>query len=229
MVINILHSIGDIIFCEPIYRHFWKVDGKKPTVIIRDHLIWLQDYIESAKFLRESQYAGSIDNMKKTDTYLPLRFANQYLRGHDRFYHGDFENCMPDKYMMAGMNPDLWLGLQIQFDIEKAKGLFAALDLSSEDDYIVVNKHCQAGWVDIKPETNYRVVEMYEVPGFNVCDWAMIMLLAKENHHVSTSTFFILQALTDYKGKIFIYPRPNEDGLRGISKLNTNVPYTSMP
>lgn len=83
--------------------------------------------------------------------------------------------------------------------------------------------------MDIKPETEYRVVEMFEVPGFNVCDWAMIMLLAKENHHVSTSTFFIMQALTDYKGKIFIYPRPNEDGLLGISKLNTNIPYTLMP
>jgi len=69
---------------------------------------------------------------------------------------------------------------------------------------------------------------MGDIPGYNVMDWAPIMLLAKENHHVSTSTFFILEALKDYKGKIFIYARSNEDGLRGISKLNTSFSYTKV-
>jgi hypothetical protein len=228
MIINILHSIGDILFCEPIYRHFWTKDGIKPTVIIRDHLMWMQDYIESARFLPASQWNGDIENAEKTDNYLPLRFANQIIRGFDKYYHDDFSNCMPDKYLLAGLDPNKWKELELKCSLEKSRELFAILDLSSEDDYILVNEHCQAGWVEIKPEPKYKIVRMYDVPGYNVMDWAMIMLLAKENHHVSTSTFFILQALKDYKGEIFIYPRPNEDGLLGISKLNPSFKYIAV-
>jgi len=133
MVINILHSIGDILFCEPIYRHFWMKEGIKPTVVIRDHLMYLQEYIESARFLPVSHWNGDIDNAEKTDSYLPLRFANQCLRGYSKFFHEDFENCMPDKYLLAGLNPDKWMDLQLNFNIEKSRMLFADLDLSSEE------------------------------------------------------------------------------------------------
>jgi len=227
MVINILHSIGDIIFCEPIYRHFWLRDGIKPTVIIRDHLMWLQDYIESAKFLKASQWTGDIDNNIPTDNYLPLRFANQIVRGLDKNDHHDFENCMPDKYILAGLDPELWKTLKLTFDVERSRELFAILELAGDQDYIVVNEHCQAGWVEIKPEPKHRIVRMYDVPGYNVLDWAPIMKLAKENHHVSTCTFFILEALKSLNGEVFIYPRPNEDGLRGISKLNPSFNYVA--
>lgn len=228
MIINILHAIGDIIFCEPIYRYYWERDGIKPTVVIRDHLMWLQDYIESAKFLRESQWNWDIDNNVPTDNYLPLRFANQIIRKLDKNDHSDFENCMQDKYILAGLRPDLWKELALTFNIERSRELFAHLDISSDDDYIVVNERSQAGQVEIKPEPKYKIVRMYDVPGYNVLDWAPVMLLAKENHHVSTCTFFIFEALKDYKGKIFIYPRPNEDGLRGISKLNPTFTYTPV-
>lgn len=228
MVINILHSIGDIIFCEPIYRHYWQKEGIKPTVVIRDHLMWLQEYIESAKFLAASKYHNDIDDATKTDNYLPLRFANQAVRGYDKFDHHDFENCMPDKYVLAGLDPELWKTLQLNFYVDRSGELFAHLDLSSDEDYILINENCQAGKININPKTNMRIIRMVDVPGYTVCDWAMVMLLAKENHHVSTSTFFLLEALKDYRGKIFIYARPNEDGLRGISKLNPSFHYKSI-
>ena len=99
------------------------------------------------------------------------------------------------------------------------------LGLTQSSEYILVNNHSQAGRINIKPENRKKlpIIEMKEVPGYNVLDWAAVILHAKENHHVSTSTFFIMQAIANkfsFDSKVFIYPRPNEDGLRGISKLN---------
>lgn len=225
MVLNVLHSIGDILFCEPIYRHYWMKEGIKPTVIVRDHLMWLQNYIESAKFLAASKWNGDIDNNVMTENYIPLRFANQVLRGYDKHDHHDFENCMPDKYLLCGLNPDKWMEIQLLFDIERSRMLFADLDLSSEENYVVVNPFSQAGKIEIFPDCKHRIIEMKTIEGYYVLDWAMIMLLAKENHHVSTSTFFIMEALKGYIGKTVIYARPNEDGLKGISKLNTSFTW----
>ena len=64
---------------------------------------------------------------------------------------------------------------------------------------------------------------MEHINGFTLLDWAYVMVFAKENHHVSTSTFFMMQAVSNqfkFDSKVFLYPRPNADGLRGISKLN---------
>lgn len=239
MVINQPFGIGDILYLEPLYRFFAERDKQKPIVPVRDHLFWIRDYIESATIDKMSNYSPRIFEFNEPSDFrerpvspyeslYPARFANQILRGYDPHDHHDLENMMRDKYLLAGASEWEWLKINIKFNERKCQELLDLLIPQSWEDYVLVNNHSGAGSINIKPETDLRIIRMEEVPGYNVLDWAFVMLHAQENHHVSTSTFYILQALANqyaFKGKIFMYPRPNEDGLRGISKLVTSLNF----
>ena len=225
MIINSIGGLGDIMFCEPIYRHFLNKDGEKPMVLIHDHQMYMQEYIESANFIPASRYQSLVNDHIKTDNYLPLRFANPVYRSLNMFDYSDYENCMPDKYLLAGLEVDLWKTLQLQFNPDKCTELMVGLDITPKSEYILVNEYSRAGKIEINPKTDYQIIKMDLHPDYTLMDWFFVMLFAKENHHISTSTFYMLQAMTGYKGKIFIYPRPDEDGLRGISKLIPDFKY----
>ena len=234
MVINQNASIGDILFCEPIFRHFFLKNKEKPIVPLRDHLMWLADYIDSATFVPMSEFSLDYDSIETENTdYLPLRFANQIVRNLDKSDHSDYSNTMPDKYELAKLPLELWTELKINFNFDKARELCMKLNVDGKEKYILVNNHSQAGDINIIPknENNYKVVYMENIPGYTLIDWCMVMLYAEENHHISTSTLYLLQAIknkysTLFASKIFLYPRPNEDGLQGISKLNPTFEYT---
>lgn len=227
LVINQYAAHGDIMFIEPICRHLWEKNGAKPILPVRDHLMWFTDYIESAQFVPMSKFKLDYDSIEiENPDYLPLRFANQIVRNLDKNDHHDYENTMPDKYILAGLPIEKWKELKIKFNEEKAYGLFRELGLTLCDKYILVNEYSQAGNININPETDLKIVKMREIKGYTVLDWCMVMAMAQENHHISTSTFYILEALK-YSGKVFMYPRPGPDGLKGISKLNPSFKYIS--
>lgn len=229
MIINQFHAHGDILFCEPIFRHYWNKNGEKPIVPVRDHLMWFADHIDSAQFVPMSKFELDYDSTEVGNPdYLPLRFANQIMRGLAIDDHSDFSNTMPDKYKIAGLPLEKWKGLQYTWQPETTKRLFADLNISSDEDYIFVNEDSQAGNIAINPDTKMRVIKMRLIPGYNLLDWTGIMLCAKEHHHISTSTFFMLEAMKGIHESnipIYLYPRPNADGLKGISKLNPSFKY----
>lgn len=225
MVINQFHAIGDLLFCEPIFRHFKNINGEKPIVPVRDHLMYFSEYIDSARFVPMSKFQLDYESTDITNKdYLPLRFANQIVSGLKKDDHSNYENTMPDKYLLAGIDIEKWKDLKINFNIKKCQDLFKKLNIDSE--YILVNNYSQAGTTDIKPKSNCKIIYMENIPGFTVMDWALVMMKAKENHHVSTSTFYVMQAACNffgrYNGDFYIYPRPNDDGLKGISKLSVD-------
>jgi hypothetical protein len=231
MVINQFHSIGDILFIEPICRHIWKTTGQKPVLPVRDHLMYLSEYIESAIFVRLSEFTFDQDSMSmENPNYLPLRFANQVIRKLSPHDHSDLENMMLDKYTLAKMDPSLWIGIDLKFNNARALKLMKLLGITQSSKYILVNNYSQAGKVKIKPFNahKFQVIEMKEIPGFSVIDWHLVILYAQENHHVSTSTFYLMQAIKNkfnFDSRVFLYPRPSEDGLRGISKLNPTYKF----
>ncbi len=233
VTINQPASIGDILFIEPICKYFFDKEGEKPKLPVKDHLMWIAPYINSANIVPLSSSGMDSDNPSSLDhTFtvdIPLRFANQIFRGYSLHDHHDFEEMMLDKYRLVNIDPMLWKTLNVKFNEDKCNRLLEELTGGGEwDDYILVNNNSQAGTIDIQPETNLPIIRMHERPGYTVLDWAFVMLHAQENHHVSTSTFHIMQALVNkykFNGKVVIYPRPNSDGLRGISKLNPDFKY----
>ena len=244
MVINQFHAIGDIIFLEPMFKRFSELMGMKPIVPIRDHLMWLQEYIHSAEFVPMSKFVLDYDSMATNNPdYFPARFANQVLRKLKPDDHHDFENMMLDKYRLACMPEDLWKTIDLHFNDWKCMELMHHLNLFDEETgdvikYVLINENCQAGTIKIDLDgikhikngkiSDIKVIKMHEIEGFTPIDWAFVMLNAEENHHVSTSTFFILQALWNkykFTNPVFLYPRPNIDGLRGISQLKPSFNY----
>lgn len=228
MILNQLHSIGDILFCEPIFRNYWQRDGVKPMVPIRDHLFWMSEYIESANFIKESDAIKAGMDLECTEVspgYMPLRWANQILRGYDKNDHHDFENMMLDKYRLCGLDPMLWKTLEIKFNYSKA--FILVNSYNADERRVVINTHSQAGEIKVGsigiPMSNKR--------DFSVLDWVYLIAGAEENHHVSTCTFFIFQAIFNQViggiRDIHLYARPNEDGLRGISQLNPDFDFTA--
>lgn len=232
ITINQPASIGDILFLEPMYRHIKSTTGEKALLPVRDHLMFIQDYIPSVNMVPMSKHAMDYESLNMDDpNYLPLRFANQIYRGLSPHDHSDFENMMADKYRLVGLDPEMWATIQLAFNEDRALQLLDEMTKEYWDEYILINENSQAGRVDIvPPDRQIPIFKMCEKPGYTVIDWAFVMLHAAENHHVSTCTFYILQALKNqfpaqFKTKVFLYPRPNIDGLRGISKLNPTFTY----
>lgn len=224
VIINAISGYGDVMFMEPIYRYFWRRDGTKPTVIIHDHQMFFKDYIDSANFVPASHYPQLRDDAVMRGGYLPLRWANQIHRGYGLHDHHDCENVMLDKYRLLGLSEDLWKTLEINFDWSKAGQLTLELNMNKNQNYVLFNEHSQAGDTDIRiPGLQAYKHYMNAVGGYTVIDWWSAILDARENHHVSTSTFYLMQAIKNkypnWNVPCYIYPRPNFDGLRGISQL----------
>lgn len=223
-IINCIGGFGDVMFCEPIYLAMWQRDGTKPTVIIHDHQMYFKDYIDNANFVPASQWPELRDCAEMKEGYLPLRWANQIFRGYALDDHHDCENVMLDKYRLLGLPDDLWKTLDLNFDWPKAGHLMLELNMSKHDDYALFNEHSQAGDADIRvPGLQVRKHYMNAIGGYTLVDWWSAILDARENHHVSTSTFYLMQAIKNkyrtWNAPCYIYPRPNFDGLRGISQL----------
>lgn len=236
MIINQLHSIGDILFLEPMFRFFMKERHEKPIVPLRDHLMWLQHYIDSATFVRLSDHPElQTDTMEHSDDFINTRYANQILRGYGQHDHHDFENMMPDKYRLVGLDPDMWQDIKLNFDQRRGMALMGELNDLPKDSpisngqYILINEISQAGTISIEPKTDLKTCRMHTRSMYSVIDWYFMMLEAEENHHISTCTFYIMQAIKNkfpfWNSKVVLYPRPNEDGVRGISQLKTTFKY----
>lgn len=239
MVINQFHSIGDLIFIEPICRYYFYKTGKMPIVPIHDHLMWIQDYIDSAAFVPKSVFELDYESLETSNPdYLPLLYANQIIRELDKYDYSDYENVMLDKYRLALLAysdigvKELWKTVDLKFDVDKGLRLFKELELEEDTRYVLVNQHSRAGSIDISINQKIRkVVYMSEREGYTPIDWWKVMLNAEENHHISTCTFFILQALYNkipFQSQVFLYPRPGEDGLRGIKNLNPTYRHVKL-
>ena len=225
MIINNVAGFGDVLFCEPIYRKIWQDTGKKPEVIIHDHQLHLQKYIESAVFIPASRNIALKDSTHHNSEFINLRFANQIFRAYEFHDHHDYENVMLDKYRLLELPEDLWKTLKLNFDYDAGERLAKVLGVGLFDEYVLRNVHSQIGDITINLNTKKQIVDMRSVNNFTLIDWFLIHAQADEIHTVSTSTFYLMQALHNRSTagwnspEVYVYPRPNEDGLRGISQL----------
>lgn len=227
IIINSIGGHGDQLFSEPIYRHYWNKDGIKPTVIIHDHQMFFKDYIDSANFVPASHYPQLRDDAVMREGYLPLRWANQIYRGYGLYDHHDCENVMLDKYRLLSLSEDLWKTLNVKLLY------YSAIPPLVSNKYLLLNEHSQAGDIQVPTTGDVReILHMYNHPAYSLIDWWTHIKDAEENHHVSTSTFYLMQAIKNqypnWNVPCYIYKRPNEDGLRGISQLNPDFNLIRM-
>jgi len=215
MLVNQPAGIGDILFIQPI---LWQMNH---LLAIEDSLYPITEHLVGINTIKKSECKADLS--APNSEHLNLRWANQLFRNYDLNDHHDYENMMLDKYRLVNLDPMLWKTLKVNRNYERESVLIGTLNLKNKD-FILINGHSRAGEIDVSINSKTKIIYMRPLNCFTVVDWMGVMELAKENHHVSTSTFFLFEILK-LNTPTYIYPRPNEDGLRGISNLKPSFNY----
>lgn len=222
-IFNQYQGLGDILFCEPIARHFYDKGKNEIFWPINEEFMWLTEYIKYINFVPKSSCNINYESLHlgliEPDVYfIPLRFANPIVRGLSPHDYSDQYHTMLDKYRMLGLPLDLWKTLQWERNLEKENELFNLL--VRDKNYVLVNTKWSDGNVPIHTEPDYQVINMDILHGFTLFDWSKIIENASEIHTVSTSNLFLLETLNLKAKKVHIYPRrPRENNFDGVSEF----------
>lgn len=222
-IFNQYQGLGDILFCEPIARHFYDEGNNEIFWPINDEFMWLTDYIKYINFEPKSihhiNYESLHLGLTNPDVYfIPLRFANPIVRKLKPHDYSDQYHTMLDKYRMLGLPEDMWKTFKWERNLEKENELYNLL--VKDENYILINSKWSDGNVLIETNSTFQRINMDILDGFTLFDWAKIIENASEIHTVSTSNLFLLETLNLRADKVYIYPRkPRENNLDGISEF----------
>lgn len=215
VIINQPFGIGDILFLSPLVRY---IDAEEIIWPIIDHYYWIKDYItiSNLQFIKQSEF-----NKTNYKDYNEIPF----LHAHSLIIQA--EDCMQAKYMLLGADPELWKTLNFNRNTEKENQLKQYLNITPEDKFIFVNNNFAGPEfnykVDIHPQTNLKIIYQKYIDGFTLLDWCSVLEQANEIHTVSTSLFFVIEALKLEKTPLHLYPRkPLDKDLSPIKTLINN-------
>ena len=192
------HGIGDVIFCQTLVRSLgsditWPVLGKFVKDLKRSYpdINWID--VEKSPVpldIRKETYLNGY-------RVIPIRFSDTIMRYHYRY-------VMKAKYDMYKMDFRRWKELAMwKRDTKKEDKLFNLLGLEPKK-YVLKNlTFTSAG--NRKININVDGIEMAEIPGYSIFDWAKVFENAIEIHTVSTSILYILDMLNT--GKVNVYIR----------------------
>lgn len=212
VVINQFFGLGDLLFIEPIFRHYHNL-GYQVYVPVNDEYYWLMHYIKYVHFRKKSEFPYSYETVEQPDDgrlHIPLRFAHPLLRGHDLHYGDDRENWMRDKYLFLGLPENLWRMMTFVRNAEKEKQLFDQLGIKEEGNYNFINENWGGTFekVPINPDNGLQDIRMRHIPGFTMLDWLMVIELARNVYTVETSIMYLIEALTlNVYDQLHLYPR----------------------
>ena len=215
VIINQPFGIGDILFLSPLIT---RLDVEHIVWPVVDHYYWIKDYIKinNLLFIKFSEF-----NPSNYEEYVevPLQHAHSLIP--------QAEDCMQAKYMLLEANPELWKTLNFNRNQEKENKLKQYLNISHNDEFIFINNHFAGPEfnykVDINLKTDLRIVYQEYIEGFTLLDWCGVLEQAKEIHTVSTSLFFVIEALKLEKTSLHLYPRkPLDKDLSPIKTLINN-------
>jgi len=215
VIINQPFGIGDILFLCPLVEH---IDATEIIWPVVDYYYWIKDYISipNLKFIKQLEF--NINNY--TDyNIVPFQHAYALIPG-----AGD---CMKAKYDLLQADSQLWRTLSFKRNLEKETQLKRRLNITPEDKYIFVNNNFAGPEynykVDIQLQTDTKIVYQEYIKGFTLLDWCGVIEQANEIHTVSTSLFFVIEALNLENIKLHLYPRkPLDKDLSPIQTLINN-------
>lgn len=213
VIINQPFGIGDILFLSPLIKQLEIEEAIWPVV---DHYYWIKEYIgiDNLTFVKQSEF-------KITDytnyTEVPFQHAHSLIL--------EADDCMQAKYMLLNADPELWRTLSFNRNQEKENKLKQHLNISSTDRFIFINNNFAGPEynykVDIKPQTNLKIIHQEYISGFTLLDWCGILEQAEEIHTVSTALFFVIEALNLENTQLHLYPRKPLD--KDLSPIKTLI------
>jgi hypothetical protein len=215
VIINQPFGIGDVLFLNPLIKQLNIEQGIWPIV---DHYYWIKDYIsiDNLTFIKTSEF-----NPSNYEDYVevPLQHAHAFMP--------QARNCMEAKYLLLEADPELWRTLTFNRNKEKETQLKQHLSINPGDKFIFVNNNFAGPEynykVNITPKSNHKIVYQEYIEGFTLLDWCGVLEQAEEIHTVSTSLFFVIEALKFEKTLLHLYPRkPLDMDLSPIKTLISN-------
>lgn len=215
VIINQPFGIGDILFLEPLVRHLDIEEAVWPVV---NHYHWIGDYIKipNLKFIKNSEFNAA--NYKGYNT-IPFQYAYSAVP--------QAKDCMEAKYMLLKAEPELWRTLSFDRNKEKEQQLKHRLGILPNDNFIFINNNFAGPEysykIDIKINSKIKIIYQEYIEGFTLLDWCGVLEQASEIYTVSTSIFFVIEALKLEKTPLHLYPRkPLDEDLSPIKSLISN-------
>ena len=227
VVINQPQGLGDIIFCMAIAeqlkslghdRVIWPVNSVYkniakhfPQVDIIDINLCRIDYNRKDFYETPEGY-----------TVIPLRWSESLMKVRTT-------ECMRSKYLMAGLDMELWRTCTVKRDYLNELALMKRLGIVEGDVFALVNTHFKTsnkGLVRIN-NPKMRVIDMKTIEGFTMIDWSSIIELATEIHTVGTSINYLIELLQPKARSIHVYVRhPDERDFKNYDYIfSEKLPY----
>lgn len=215
IIINQPFGIGDILFISPLIK---QLDVEHIVWPIVDHYYWINNYIiiDNLTFIKQSEFN-------------PIHYVdyNEIPLQHAHYLIPKAQDCMQAKYILLNADPESWRTLTFNRNKEKENQLKQYLNILPDDKFIFVNNNFAGPEynykVDIKPQTNLKIIYQEYIEGFTLLDWCGVLEQAEEIHTVSTSLFFVIEALNLGKTPLHLYPRkPLDKDLSPIKTLINN-------
>lgn len=192
------HGIGDVIFCQTLVRSFQNYDITWP--VQSQFIEGLKRAYPDIEWIPDTQspvpLTSRLDSQHGEYRSLPIRYSDQLMRVPYRF-------VMKAKYDMYRIKYQDWKrDAMWKRDHAKENQLFDLLKLKPKE-YILKNLTFKSDQT-AKSQIDIDGVEMREIPGFSLFDWAKIFENAKEIHTVSTSILYILDMLDTCPVNVYV-------------------------
>lgn len=217
VVINQFFGLGDILFIEPIYRHYHNRGFKVVAPVNPEHL-WIAEYIPYVEFVDVNTYPFDKESPTQKEDgkmHVPLRFAHPLLRGYELHYGDDRAHWMPDKYEYLGLPVELWKTLSFKRNHEREKQLFDLIMGENKNieimdvGYNFVNDNFGGSFerVTINTKDSKPCVHMRKIEGFTMLDWGKVIENAQNIYTVETSIIYYIESLNTKSKERHLYPR----------------------
>lgn len=225
VIINQFFGLGDILFIEPIYRHFHN-EGYEVIAPVNPEHLWIAEYIPYVKFENKNKFDMDYENPVteyKGIKVIPLRFAHPLLRNYDLHYGDERKNWMPDKYTYLGLDVELWRTLKFERNEERENKLFDLLDLKGKK-YNFVNQNFGGSFEKVKifPNNDLWNILLDKIDGYTLLDWGKVIENAENIYSVETSVIYYIESLNTKAKEFHLYPRmpflPNVDYMKDLLK-----------
>jgi len=208
VVINQFAGLGDVLFIEPIYRHYHNL-GYKVIAPVNPDILWIAEYIDYVQFENKLKYKYSYETVEQPEDgrlHIPMRFAHPLLRGYDLHYGDDRENWMPDKYTYLNLPIELWHTMKWKRH-DREMELWKELNINEPYNLINQNFGGNFSQVPINPNNGLRNIYMTKMGNYTLLDWAQVIENAENIYTVETSAIYIIEVLKTKAKEFHMYPR----------------------
>lgn len=231
-------GIGDVLFCLRITNLLYERYGKQIIWPLIPSLLWIKDYIK-IPYVHFVNYDDHVLLLEKYTNSKPIKINEDTILV--PLAHADAGSPKPimeSKYDSVGTDFLNWQdNIKIYRNKEKEDSLYYdVLGLKDGEEYTFIHRLYGT------PDTNYscgamkspfmpdsilkdkgKVVEGFIHDDYTLFDWIKVILNAKDLHLVSTSLFYIIEAMDKKLPEIKIYNRDNSSNLKQLEFLKPTL------